>query len=649
MADGAAAGGEAPASRIERQALKSVSNDPILSRMLAEERVETRLMDTALLGRLVGYLSPHKGLATASIALAIGEALMMTVPAYVIGLAIDRMGETRVRQTGEVAAFFDGLADGALARFGPLADGGESGAAVVFFGVLVLAVSVLMWLFATVTTYAVQVLGQRVVHDLRVEVFGHVTGMDQEFFHKNPVGRLVNRTTFDVESVSELFSDAFAQGMRDILFLIVLIVVMFGLDPVLAAIMMLSFPWLVAVSLLYRRYARPALRTNSAVRSRMNAWLAENLAGMRENHLYRREPRRRAEFKALTVAYQGSITHVIRAWGVLRPGMMIVSGISTTAVLLIGHSRVVEGAITVGVLLTFVQYTIQMWRPVRNLTEKFNLVQTALTAGERIFDVLGARAKVKDAEGADTSLTVKRGDIEFKGVKFKYPSKDEVVLDGVSFSIKSGGFLALVGDTGAGKSTIAHLISRFYDVTEGEVLVDGVDTRRYLLERLRSGIAIVPQDVVVFAGTVRDNITLGIEVTEARLRSCVEAVCADTFIDRLGGLDHVLEEGGRTLSTGERQLLSFARALVFNPPVLILDEATANVDTQTEVLIQKALAALTKGRTSVVIAHRLSTVRDADQILVLRHGQIIERGDHEALMGQGGEYARLVRLHMRDQ
>ena len=313
-----------------------------------------------------------------------------------------------------------------------------------------------------------------------------------------------------------------------------------------------------------------------------------------------------------------------------------------------GYGRVVGGAISVGVLLTFLQYTTRMWVPVRNLTEKFNMIQTALTATERIFDVLGQVSGMQSLPGADADAVVARGAIAFEGVRFAYPTKPESeILRGVDFEVEAGQMLALVGDTGAGKSTVVHLLSRFYDVTGGGVKVDGRDVRDYTLSALREGIAIVPQDVVIFAGTIRDNITLGLDVDDELVWSCCEAVCADRFIKRFPGrLDHVMDESGRTLSAGERQLLSFARALVYNPPILILDEATANVDTETEALIQSALERLTEGRTSVVVAHRLSTVRDADVILVMRDGEVVERGTHEALLEIGGEYDRLHRLHM---
>lgn len=633
---------EAPLSTAEQEAL-DVAGDPVLEQMLAEERVETTGIDTNLLMRLLGYLRPHSGLATVAVLLAFIEAALMTLPAWLIGLAVDRARGDTSREGGLVA-LFDQLSTGWAGMVGAE---DPARAAFVFFGLAVAATWGLRWVSGASMSYLVQKLGQHVLHDLRRDVYDHVTGMHMDYFHTNPVGRLVNRTTFDVQSLAEMFSDAFAEGMRDLLFIVLLMTVMLLLDPVLAGVLIATFPLLVLVGVVYRRLARPAMRTHSAVQSRMNAWLAENLAGMRENHLYRREERRRAEYHALTDAHQSSVTRMIQAWGLLRPAMMLVSAFGSAAILGLGYNRVTAGIITVGVLLTFVQYTTRLWRPVRNLTEKLNLIQTALTAAERIADVLDTPSEMTDPPDADPDLEVTRGAIRYDDVRFRYASGDDDVLRGISVDVEPGQMLALVGDTGAGKSTIVHLLSRFYDVTGGAVSVDGTDVRRYPLAKLRRGIALVPQDVTIFAGSLRENITLGADVPDARIVEALQAVRAWDFVSALdGGLDHEMEESGRTLSAGQRQLLSFARALVIDPPILVLDEATANVDSETEARIQTALEELTEGRTSVVIAHRLSTIRHADQILVLRHGRVVEQGAHDDLVAMDGEYARLVRMHM---
>lgn len=631
-------------TRVEREALEAAGADPILRQMLRDERIESEELDATLLVRLLAYTRAHKMLGLICVVLAMAESFLMTLPAYMIGLAVDRATQVSERKN----QFLDGALDSVASRFLEVFEFSEAGVGIiVFFGVAVMVVWVLRWIASVITTYLVQMLGQRVVHDLRCGVFSKIASMGMDYFHTNPVGRLVNRTTFDVASLSELFSDALAQGFRDLLFVFVLIAVMFSLDVTLALILIASFPLLIGVALAYRALARPSLRTMTGVQSRMNSWLAENLSGMRENQLYRKEAERTAEWHALTEAHQASVTRVIQAWGILRPGMIVVSAAATSIVLWVGYSRVIEGLVTVGILLTFLQYTARLWVPVRNLAEKFNIIQTALTAGERVFDVLDTATSMHDESHADPDLQVEGGQVEFDSVRFTYPTAEELVLKEISFEVEPGTMVALVGDTGAGKSTIVSLISRFYDVDSGEVRVDGRDVRDYTLHNLRRAVALVPQDVFIFAGTLRENITLGREVSDEVILECARAVRAEELIRRFEeGLDHVLEEGGRTLSAGERQLLSFARALLERPPILILDEATASIDTRTEFRIQQALERLTEGRTTIVIAHRLSTIREADQILVLRDGYVVERGTHSELHALGGEYRRLHDAHV---
>jgi ATP-binding cassette, subfamily B, multidrug efflux pump len=605
-----------PPSAIEREAL-ALTHDPILLHMLNEERVEAHSLDLSLLRRLLSFLPPHRSLAIFALSFALLEALVMAIPPFLVGKTLDLITSSSPPNL------------------------------ILSLGLWTAAAWALRWCIAVATSYAMQRLGLAVVHDIRCALFSHISLQDQPFFLQNPTGRLVNRTAFDTQSLSELFSDALASSSRDLLFILVLLSVMLSLNPPLALILLLSFPVLISIALLYRHIVRPPMRTMTAVMSRMNAWISEHTSGMRENHLYRCQPRRAAEFLNLTHAHQASTTLVVRGWALLRPAMLLTASTSSLLILLFGYHLTLSHTISLGVLLTFLQYADMLWRPVRDLAEKFNLIQTSLTSAERITHTLNSSPLISTLPSANPTLTINAGAISLQDVHFAYPSQPQKqVLKGISFNVKPNETIAIVGDTGAGKSTIAQLLMRFFDPTSGQVIIDGHDARDFTLDHLREGVAFVPQDVTLFASSIRDNISLGADFSDAHIWRALDAVHASPIVRRFPLLlDHILDEGGRTLSAGERQLLAFARALAFNAPILILDEATANIDSPTERLIQAALLTLTSDRTSIIIAHRLSTIRHAHQILVLRDGLIIERGDHASLLSLHGEYARLHHLH----
>jgi ABC-type multidrug transport system fused ATPase/permease subunit len=498
--------------------------------------------------------------------------------------------------------------------------------------------------------------GQRVLLDIRMELFTHIHELSLSFFHRNPVGRLVNRVAYDVGAMERMFSVAVVTLAKDAMMLTSIIVMLFLINAQLALIVLSVIPFMVIATLIFRRYSRGAYRRWYRAQSRLNAFMAESMAGVRVVQLFHKERRNDASYEVIASDFRTNFLAQRKAWAYFRPiatslsaaGIGLVLWVCGDAVLRGKGMTPVEmaavGAISVGVLVSYLQYAELFFTPIRDITEKFDIVVGAMTSAERIFTILDEKLEVKDLPGAKAFGRV-RGEVALDDVHFEYKAA-EPVLKGVSFSIKPGQTVAIVGHTGAGKTTIINLVSRFYDVQGGRVLVDGRDVRDYTLQSLRQNIAVVHQDVFLFAGTVQENLRLNDEsITRERVAAACKAVGADRFFENLpGGLDAQVEDGGSTCSAGERHRLSFARALEFDPAILILDEATRSIDTHTEELIQAALRKLTQGRTSIVIAHRLSTIQRADNILVMHKGKLAEQGTHQQLLAQKGIYYRLYQL-----
>ncbi|MBI4513576.1 MAG: ABC transporter ATP-binding protein [Gemmatimonadetes bacterium] len=497
-------------------------------------------------------------------------------------------------------------------------------------------------------------VGQRVMYDLRMEVFRHLQRLSLRFFDRNPVGRLLTRVTQDIEALNEMFSTGVVTIVGDVFALSLIVAAMLAMDWELALVTFSVLPLVVLVTAVFRLKARDAYREIRLRLARLNAFLAERTTGMAVVQLFNREGRELARFQELDGAYLRAHLRSIRTYALFFPAVEVLAASAMALIIWHGGRSILEGTATVGVIAAFLQYARRFFRPIQDLTEKYNALQSAMASSERVFKLLDTAPGVKDPERPLALPKPVRGAIEFRDVWFAYNLADtappdvppEWVLKGVSFRVEPGEAVALVGHTGAGKTTAINLLMRFYDIRRGAVLLDGVDVRRMRQSDLRSQIALVLQDIYLFSGTVRENIRMGRDqITDEAIEEAARRVGFDPLVRRLPkGYDQPVGERGSNLSMGERQLLSFARALVSDPPILVLDEATSSVDSEIEARIQAALAELMRGRTTLVIAHRLSTVQHAHRILVLHHGELREEGTHEELLLRGGIYAKLYEL-----
>jgi len=520
---------------------------------------------------------------------------------------------------------------------------GLAGVAALYVATLVMAFVVR---FGQV--YILQMTGQRVMMDLRHRIYGHLQKLHVGYFDQNPVGRLMTRVTTDVDAVNELFTSGVVTVFGDLFTLFGIMAVMMAMNWKLALATFAVIPLFFLVTNWFRRGSRRTFREVRKWVARINSFLQENITGMSVVQLFRREPRNREAFAAINRQHADANLAQIFYYAVFYPAIELLAALATALILLYGGSRVLAGTLTLGALVAFIQYSERFWRPISDLSEKFNILQQAMASAERIFTLLDTEPRVV-APAQPVHLERVKGRVGFEDVTFGY-QPDAPVLQDIDFKVEPGRSVALVGATGAGKSSIISLLTRFYDVQKGRVTLDGVDVRLLDPAQLRSSLALVLQDVHLFSGTIASNIRLGSAIPDERVREAARAVHAHRFIEALpGGYLSEVRERGATLSVGQKQLLSFARALAHDPRVLILDEATSSVDTETEALIQDALKVLLQGRTAIVIAHRLSTIQHVDEILVLHKGRIRERGTHQALLAQRGLYWRLYQLQYKDQ
>jgi ATP-binding cassette subfamily B protein len=488
------------------------------------------------------------------------------------------------------------------------------------------------------------------MYDLRMELFSHLQRLSISYFDRNPVGRLMTRVTSDVETLNELFSSGVVTIFGDIFTLIAIMVMMLAIDFRLALASFAVIPLVWITARIFRRRVRETFRDIRYRLARLNAYLQERLTGMQVVQLFGRESASAGRFAELNKDHLGAHLRSITVYAIFFPIVELLTSVSMAVLLWYGGLRVMSGTLTVGVLAAFIQYTRRFFQPLQDLSEKFNLLQSAMASSERVFALLDEPATVVEPAKPVPLQRPIRGAVRFEGVWFRYGPQSPWVLRDVSFTASPGQTIALVGHTGAGKTTIVNLLLRFYDPEKGRITIDGQDIRDLSSADLRSLIGFVQQDLFLFTGDILHNLTLDAPISPERAREAARRVGADRFIERLpSGYNHLLGERGRSLSVGERQLLSFARALALDPKILVLDEATSSVDAEAEAQIQRAIAELMSGRTSIVVAHRLSTILHADEILVLHHGEIRERGTHRELIAQRGIYERLYQLQLRGQ
>ena len=507
--------------------------------------------------------------------------------------------------------------------------------------ILYLVASLLAGLFSWLQVNLVNRAGQAIIHQMRCTVFKTIMHLPLPWLDKNSSGRLITRATNDISEIGEFYTDITVNMLKDIILLLGIIVAMFAMDVQLSLISLAVIPVMGFLVWLIKNKIRQNFFHMKHYIGRINGFIAESLTGMRAIQALRAEKARDKEFNRLNDEYYKTTITQVRLNSFLKPASDVFQNLAISLLLAFSIRQVTGETLPIGILFAFTTYIKQFFGPISDLADKYNSIQSALVSAERVFDLL-AEEPILEKPDIGISVPGAKGTIEFKNVWFAYIEEDWVLKD-VSFIVNAGEIAAFVGETGAGKTTIMNLVSGFYDIQKGEILLDGIPVKNIKKKDLRRRVASVFQDVFLFAGNIKDNITLHDEPSDELLETAITASCANILVDRLPkGLDEPVMERGSTLSAGQRQLVSFARAIAHNPSVLVMDEATANIDTQTEKLIQKALTQVTKGRTTLMIAHRLSTIRHADSIFVMRDGEIVESGNHLSLLKLGGYYHSLL-------
>jgi len=584
------------------------------SDVLQEEELELKAYDSRLMKRLLTFAARYWFFFLIAVLLLFASTAVDLIRPYLMGITIDDY-----IKAGDSAS---------LNRMG------------IYFLILLVA----GFLFNLLQIYVLSYAGQSIIYNIRQKLFSHMQKLPLSYFDKNPIGRLVTRVTNDTETLNDMYTNVLVTLLKDFVLLAGTVVIMFRLNASLTLVALAVMPIVVILTIFFRVKIRKVYRNVRIALARINSAISENISGMRVIQMFSRENQSFDRFNETGEEYKKAVMNEVVTFGLFRPVIEMLSSFSLALLIWFGGVKVLDGALTFGILYSFINYISMLFQPINDLAEKYNILQASMAASERIFMILDTPEEEDDGTVHLEDDTLK-GDIEFKNVWFAYNNEDWVLRD-VSFKVPAGQTVAIVGATGAGKTSIINLLSRLYEIQNGEILIDGINIRDIYKDDLRRYIGVVLQDVFLFSGKLKDNIRLNEEgISDEQIKAVAEYVNADGFINNLhGGYEAEVMERGSTLSSGQRQLLAFARALAFNPAILVLDEATSNIDTETELLIQDALHKLTKNRTTIVIAHRLSTIQHADNIILLHKGKVRESGNHQELLAKKGMYHSLYLL-----
>ena len=582
--------------------------------LLQDDDILEKAYDSKLMGRLLRFAKKYWHLFFLSIIFLFAATIADLARPYLMGIAID-----------------DYIKKGNISALNKLG---------IYFIVLI----ALGFLFNLLQIYVLSYAGQYIIYNIRQLVFSHLQKLPLSYFDKNPIGRLVTRITNDTETLNDMYTNVLITLLKDFAMLFGTIAIMFRLQSSLTWIVLSVMPVVLILTVLFRLKIRKVYRRVRAAIAKVNSAISENISGMRVLQLFNKEKQNFERFDNIgREFYKASMNEVV-TFGLFRPLIEMVASLAISLLIWFGGSKVIDNTLEFGVLFALVNYISFLFQPINDLAEKYNILQSSMAASERIFMILDTPAE-EDSGSLELDSKIAAGDIEFKNVWFAYNDENWVLKD-VSFKVPLGQTVAIVGHTGAGKTSIINLLSRFYEIQRGEILINGINIREFSKASLRRAIGVVLQDVFLFSGKLKENIRLNEEsITDEKLKEAASYVNADGFISRLSnGYDEEVMERGSTFSSGQRQLLAFARAIAFDPSVLVLDEATSSIDTETEILIQDALTKLTKNRTTIVIAHRLSTIQHADKIIVLHKGKVHESGTHQELLEARGMYYNLYQL-----